>query len=55
MCRAASCQVLSLLRYRHRLVRMRTILKNGLQAMALSHQLRLGPHLFTAAGLQKAG
>jgi len=49
----ASRKVLSLLRYRHRLVRIRTMLKNGLQAVALSHQLRLGPHLFTAAGLQR--
>src|SRR5260370_6434144 len=38
----ASRDVLALLRYRHRLVRMRTMLRNGLQAVALSHQLRLG-------------
>ena len=50
---AASREVLSLLRYRHRLVGMRTMLKNGLQAVALNHRLRLGSRLFTAAGLQR--
>ncbi len=49
----ASREVLSLLRYRHRLVRIRTMLKNGLQAVALSHQLRLGPRLFTVRGQQQ--
>jgi transposase len=49
----ASRDVLALLRYRHRLVRMRTMLRNGLQAVALSHQLRLGPRLFTAQGQQQ--
>jgi transposase len=49
----ASRDVLALLRYRHRLVRMRTMLRNGLQAVALSHQLRLGPRLFTASGQQQ--
>jgi transposase len=47
-----SRDVLSLLRYRHRLVRIRTMLRNGLQAVALNHQLRLGPKLFTARGQQ---
>lgn len=47
----ASREVLSLLRYRHRLVRMRTMLRNGLQAVALNHQLRLGPRLFRVRGL----
>lgn len=46
----ASREVLSLLRYRHRLVRMRTMLRNGLQAVALNHQLRLGPRLWTRRG-----
>jgi transposase len=50
---AASREVISLLRYRHRLVRMRTILKNSLQAIALSHQLRIGPRLFTVRGQQQ--
>jgi transposase len=47
----ASREVLGLLRYRHRLVRMRTMLRNGLQAVALNHQLRLGPRLFRTRGL----
>jgi len=46
----ASQEVLRLLRHRHRLVRMRTALKNSLQALALSHRLRRGPGLFTRAG-----
>jgi transposase len=49
----ASREVLALLRYRHRLVRIRTMLRNGLQAVALSHRLRLGPKLFTAGGQQQ--
>jgi transposase len=49
----ASREVLSLLRYRHRLVRMRTMLRNGLQAVALNHQLRLGPRLWTQRGQQQ--
>lgn len=49
----ASQDTLALLRYRHRLVRLRTMLKNGLQAIALSHQLRLGFRLFTARGRQQ--
>jgi transposase len=46
----ASREVLLLLRGRQRLVRMRTALKNGLQAVALSHQLRLGFRLWTQKG-----
>jgi transposase len=46
----ASQEVLRLLRYRHRLVRMRTTLKNGLQAIALSYQGRLRSGLFTSEG-----
>ncbi len=49
----ASRDVLALVRYRHRLVRIRTMLRNGLQAVALSHQLRLGPRLFTVRGQQQ--
>lgn len=48
-----SREVLALLRYRHRLVRIRTMLRNGLQAVALSHRLRLGPRLFTTRGQQQ--
>src|SRR5437899_1264794 len=44
-----SQDTLALLRYRHRLVRMRTMVKNGLQAVALNHQLRLGFRLVEAA------
>ncbi len=47
----ASRDVLGLLRYRHRLVHIRTMLRNGLQAVALNHQLRLGPSLFRTRGL----
>jgi transposase len=46
----ASREVLLLLRGRERLVRMRTTLKNSLQALALSHQLRLGFRLWTHKG-----
>lgn len=50
---AASQEVISLLRYRHRLVRMRTMLKNSLQAIALSHRVRIGPRLFSVRGRQQ--
>lgn len=49
----ASRDVLAVLRYRHRLVKMRTMLRNGLQSVALNHQLRLGPRLFTLPGLAR--
>jgi len=49
----ASQAVLRLLRYRQRLVEIQTKLRNGLQAMALNHQLRLGPKLWSARGLQR--
>src|ERR1700719_1829343 len=45
-----SREVLLLLRGRQRLVRIRTMLKNGLQAIALSHQLRWGFRLWTQKG-----
>src|SRR5437899_3535037 len=48
-----SQDTLALLRYRHRLVRMRTMVKNGLQAVALNHQLQLGFRLFTVRGQQQ--
>lgn len=50
---AASREVISLLRYRHRLVRMRAMLKNSLQAIALSHRVRIGPRLFCVRGRQQ--
>src|SRR2546426_2159726 len=48
-----SQDTLALLRYRHRLVRMRTMVKNGLQAVALNHQLRLGVPVFPRRGPQR--
>ncbi len=50
---ATSRDVLSLLRYRHRLVRMRTMVKNSLQTVALSHRLRLRAQLFSTAGRER--
>jgi transposase len=49
----ASQQVLGLLRYRHRLVKMQTMLKNGVQAVALNEGLRLKSNLWTEAGRQR--
>ncbi len=46
----ASREVLDLLHHRQRLVRMRTMLKNSLQAVALNHRVARGPSLFTARG-----
>lgn len=46
----ASQEVLRLLRHRQRLMRMRTMLKNSVQAVALNHRLVCGPSLFTAGG-----
>lgn len=46
----ASQEVLRLLRYRQRLVEIQTKLRNGLQAMALNHRLRLGPKLWSVSG-----
>ena len=46
----ASREVLDLLHHRQRLVRMRTMLKNSLQAVALKHRVARGPSLFTARG-----
>lgn len=50
---AASREVLLLLRGREHLVRLRRALKNRLQALALSHQLRLGFRLWTQKGQQQ--
>lgn len=46
----ASQEVLRLVRHRWRLVRMRTMLKNSVQAVALNHRLQRGPSLFTRSG-----
>jgi transposase len=48
-----SREVLRMLRYRQKLIKMRTIGKNSLQALALQSGLAKGPHLFTKAGLQE--
>jgi len=49
----ASQEVLRLLRYRQRLVGMQTKLRNGIQALALNYQLRLGPKLWSQRGQQQ--
>jgi len=48
-----SREILRMLRYRQKLIKMRTIGKNSLQALALQSGLAKGPHLFTKAGLQE--
>src|SRR5437867_12597705 len=40
----------TLVAHRMRLVRMRTMVKNGVHAIALNYRLALGPSLFTRAG-----
>ena len=42
-----------MLRYRHKLVKMRTIIKNSLQALALQSGLARGTKLLTKAGKQE--
>jgi transposase len=46
-----SREILRMLRYRHRLVKIRTIVKNCLQAVAIQSGLALKAQLFTQAGL----
>ena len=46
----ASREVLRMLRYRQKLIKLRTMAKNSLQAIALQAGLAKGPQLFTAAG-----
>ena len=46
-----SREILRMLRYRHKLVKMRTIIKNSLQALAIQSGLSLRAKLFTQAGL----
>ena len=48
-----SREVLRMLRYRQQLIKIRTMGKNSLQALALQAGLAKGPHLFTRAGLQE--
>src|SRR5215210_3891906 len=46
-----SREILRMLRYRHKLVQMRTIIKNSLQALSMQSGLSLRAKLFTRAGL----
>ena len=48
-----SREVLRMLRYRQKLIKIRTMGKNSLQALALQSGLAKGPHLFSKAGLQE--
>jgi transposase len=48
-----SREVLRMLRYRQKLIKMRTMAKNSLQALALQSGLAKGSHLFTKAGQQE--
>src|SRR5688572_15963632 len=48
-----SREILRMLRYRQKLVKMRTMGKNSLQALALQSGLAKGSHLFTKAGQQE--
>jgi len=48
-----SREILRMLRYRHKLVKMRTIIKNSLQALALQSGLSRRTKLFTKAGQQE--
>jgi len=43
----------ALVTHRMRLVRMRTMVKNGMHAIALNHRLALGPSLFTRSGVSQ--
>ena len=49
----ASREVLRMLRYRQKLIKMRTMSKNSLQAIAMQAGLAKGQRLFTRAGLQE--
>src|SRR5882672_4456610 len=48
-----SREILRMLRYRQKLVKIRTMGKNSLQALALQSGLAKGSHLFTRAGQQE--
>jgi len=50
---ATSREILRMLRYRHKLVKMRTTIKNSVQALAMQSGLSLKAKLFTNAGLQQ--
>lgn len=46
-----SREILRMLRYRHKLIKIRTIIKNSLQALSIQSGLSLRAKLFTRAGL----
>lgn len=48
-----SREILRMLRYRHRLVKIRTIIKNCLHALAIQSGLSMKSQLFTQAGMQQ--
>jgi len=48
-----SREVLRMLRYRQKLIKIRTMSKNSLQALALQSGLAKGSRLFTQAGQQE--
>src|SRR4029434_2782512 len=48
-----SREILRMLRYRQKLIKMRTMSKNSLQAIAMQAGLAKGAHLFTMAGQQE--
>jgi transposase len=50
---ARSREILRMLRYRHKLVKMRTIIKNSLQALSIQSGLSLRSKLFTRTGLEQ--
>jgi transposase len=50
---ASSREILRMLRYRHKLVQLRTIIKNSLQALSIQAGLSLRAKLFTRAGLEQ--
>src|SRR5689334_13546481 len=49
----ASREVLRMLRYRQKLIKLRTMAKNSLQAIALQAGLAKGPQLFSTAGQEQ--
>ncbi len=50
-----SREILRMLRYRQKLVKMRTIIKNSLQALSIQSGLSRRSQLFTKAGLEQLG
>src|SRR5438552_10067072 len=50
---ATSREILRMLRYRHKLIKIRTIIKNSLQALSIQSGLSLRARLFTHAGLEQ--